>query len=125
MRTIGVGFGIIALLAAEGTVQALADLAVVHGHWFHVAVVWAGPAAATLLIYLDGEVVYDGGSAVETSDTTEHFIIGRATMGYSFFHGAIDEVRIRAAVVAAEDIRTWMHRRIASNHPDFARLLAA
>jgi hypothetical protein len=95
------------------------------GRWQHVAVTWAGPDTGEGWMFVDGEPVYDTVNPVTMNDAAGNLMIGRMGSGSWHFHGAIDELRIFAAVVDPEDIRTWMHRRIASDHPDFANLRAA
>jgi hypothetical protein len=97
--------------------------------WLHVAVTWAGPGDepddGAVVMYVDGEPIASEKHAAAMNDALVDLKIG--CMGHTgwYFQGAIDEPRIFAAVVDADDIRTWMHRRIAADHPNYVDMRGA
>ena len=95
------------------------------GRWQHVAVTWAGPDTGEGRMFVDGEQVTSTVNSSVMNDATANLMIGRMGGGGWHFHGAVDELRIFAVVVDPDDIRTWMNRRIAADHPDYVNLRAA
>jgi hypothetical protein len=82
-------------------------------------------AAAAQGIDRDGFALASQHHVESLNDALVNLRIGCMGTNAWHFQGAIDEPRIFAAAVDPNDIRTWMHRRIAADHPNFADLRGA
>lgn len=91
--------------------------------WTHVAGTYA--VGGMLTIYINGEKVGEkAASAAPHNHTNSPFRIGIAPWDVNAlgFAGAVDEIRYWNAVLDGATIRDWMHKDIASGHPNFASL---
>jgi len=101
------------------------DLGPHFGDWAHVAVTWAGSAEGTLRMYIKSIEVASDVWLGSIADAPGPFRLGATPDDVSFYDGSVDEVRIFETVVPDATLQTWMHRRMAADHPQFASLAAA
>jgi hypothetical protein len=93
-------------LRAGGTTRTLiGSTAVQAGEWTHVALTYDG---ATLRLYQDGSVVGSINVIGAVGDEAPGTRIGQNPDGYAPFHGAIDDVRIYAAGLDADQVLNVM-----------------
>ncbi|WP_396602794.1 LamG-like jellyroll fold domain-containing protein [Algibacter sp. R77976] len=91
--------------------------------WHHVTLSFDG-ANKTIKLYIDGvpidEVTYtESGTALSTTsrNTNPNFAIGRyERFGNSYFHGAIDEVRVFNKNMTDEQIQQMVYQEIENNN---------
>ncbi len=91
--------------------------------WHHIAVTHSSTDAD---LYVDG-VNIDGDGSTMSYDPDNSILIGAEATGDStpegrYFNGYIDEVRYWNTVLTAEEIHSWRHRIISSDHPEIAYL---
>ncbi|GAB4240337.1 MAG: hypothetical protein Tsb0034_16740 [Ekhidna sp.] len=106
------------------------DPADFEGKWNHLAVVYDGDsegASGSVRLYINGE------SQTPVRGTSNNFVFSPAfttNIGYSevhsnsFFHGQLDEMRIWDIARTESSIRNDLAKKIPSDHPDYANLIA-
>lgn len=91
------------------------------GRWNH----WAFVKNATtgqMRIYLNGEVLHEGGGMRRSMDGIARFIFGAGSAGS--YEGLLDEIQVYNVALDQATIRSTMHRRVTDSHPAFNNLLA-
>jgi len=91
--------------AMGGEATATAELGLTAGEWAHVAGVWE-PVGRRLLLYLDGAMVAISPESVTPSFDSSDALVGADDNGSttSYFAGDLDDVRIYARDLSAEEI---------------------
>ncbi|MBF9143236.1 LamG-like jellyroll fold domain-containing protein [Hymenobacter properus] len=113
---LGAGFG-----TGSGTVLAQTGANVVTpNQWHHIA---ATKDAATLRVYLDGELVTSTASNFGASGTRVSFVGSAGTTGANFFPGDIDEVSQWQRPLSQSEIRQLRHLTLRGSEQDLVSYL--
>lgn len=93
------------------------------GQWHHIAVVFEGSSLAGTTFYVDGEVEPFSATSNHPVNTAAELPV-RVSRGVNnrYWNGAMDDIRIWSAILEGNTIRQWMHRRVESSHPAYAKL---
>jgi hypothetical protein len=96
-------------LVYEGTVSG----------WNHVAVVYKNRQP---LLYLNGTLVAVGlTSSMGTVRPSANF--GESGLGYGYYAGSLDEVRLWSTSLSQANVRQWMGEETVTNHPAISNLI--
>jgi hypothetical protein len=110
-------------LSFNGTVMLGAFFTGQSERWTHVAAAWAGSVAEQLKIYVNGEQIGLGIGYGTINPPTGSLAIGAmATLGFGFFMGDIDDVRIWSVALDQATIQAWINKPVDATHPNYANL---
>ncbi|MBU3700011.1 MAG: hypothetical protein FGM33_08395 [Candidatus Kapabacteria bacterium] len=90
------------------------------GRWNHW--VFTKNKAGTMRIYLNGSLFHEGNGKLRKLSGISRFLIGSG--GSASYEGLLDEFQVWSIALDSTTIKSWMHRTITEQHPQYPKLIA-
>src|SRR5262249_47661856 len=86
--------------------------------WTHIAIVYSNRQP---VLYLGGNLARSGLRSTKIVHPSAN--IGESGIGYGYYQGVLDEVRLWNVALAQATIQSWMDREVGSLHPAYSNLI--
>lgn len=101
-------------------IEKAAPASATEGRWNHW--VFTKTRAGFMRIYLNGSLFHEGDKRTRKMNGITRFVIGSG--GSGSYEGLIDEFQVWNVALDTNTVKSWMHRTVTGEHPQYQRLVA-